>query len=283
MILTALGIEYEAVRACLVDPTEVVHPRGTVYEVGTFETDVPGHAWDVVIVETGAGNPTAGIEASRALDYFRPQLALFVGVAGGVKDVALGDVVAADYVYGYESSKVADVVLARMKTFGSAYPLVQRARAIRRRDCWQRRVTTGRAPRGFVGPIAAGEQVIAERDSETMTLLNLHCGDALAVEMEGWGFLHGAHTNGDVPAMVIRGISDLLEGKSAEADADWQPAAAQHAAAFAFELLSTPNLFQDDRALDAAAAQNLVGLAEDGHVPAPRFPHAPGPAPARRR
>ena len=237
VFLTAIGLEYMAVRSLLTNLETLVHPAGTVYEAGRFSA---GDAnWTVVLAETGAGNNIAAIETSRALDAFRPTIAMFIGVAGGVKDVAIGDVVAADYVYGYESSKVTDTFQARIKTFGCGYPLVQRARMLRRSDHWHKRIGTGEKPQAFVGPIASGEQVIAGGNTQTHALLETHCGDTLAVEMEGWGFLFAAHTNGDVPAIVIRGISDLTADKDPDCDRALQPAAAEHAAAFAFELLAT--------------------------------------------
>jgi nucleoside phosphorylase len=59
------------------------------------------------------------------------------------------------------------------------------------------------------------------------------------VEMEAHGFLAGAYLNPGVQALVVRGISDLLIGKSPDSDASWQPVASRHAAAFAVELLAS--------------------------------------------
>ena len=65
VILTALPVEYLAVRAHLADLREEVHPKKTVYERGQFAGN--GAVWDVGIVETGEGNPGAALEAERAI------------------------------------------------------------------------------------------------------------------------------------------------------------------------------------------------------------------------
>ena len=54
VILTALPVEYQAVRGYLTDLREEVHPQGNVYEYGTFAAT--GRTWKIVLVETGAGN-----------------------------------------------------------------------------------------------------------------------------------------------------------------------------------------------------------------------------------
>jgi nucleoside phosphorylase len=241
VICTALDVEYRAARDHLHGPLqEEVGPGGAVYQIGAFPAD--HGVWTVALTQSGPGNTQAGIEIDRAIAMHQPRCVLFVGVAGGRKDVARGDVVVASHVYDYETGKdTAGGRLPRIKTHTPANRLLQRAQQIARDDAWQHRIRPLRPetrPRAIVKPVAAGSTVIADPESATARYLDQHCGDAVAVEMEGYGFLHGAYTNDAVDALVVRGISDLLSGKTEAADQQWQPIAAQHAAAFAFELLA---------------------------------------------
>jgi tetratricopeptide (TPR) repeat protein/nucleoside phosphorylase len=239
VILTALPVEFQAVLAHLTGSREEVHSSGTVYERGDFQSE--SGTWDVLLVETGAGNARAALEVERAIQYFSPEVALFVGVAGGLKDVNLGDVVFASKVYSYEAGKASVGFEPRPETGEGSYVLLQRARAVARNTRWLRRLgqsLEGRQPRALPGPIAAGEKVIAETRSQEYQFLRQQYGDALAVEMEGRGFLTGTWANRNVEALVIRGISDLIDRK-AEADAlGSQELASKHASAFAFEVLA---------------------------------------------
>ena len=245
VILTAIESEYLSVRAHLEDLKEQTHPQGTVYETGTFACP-GGKPWFVAIAQIGAGNQPAAAETERAASFFKPNVLLFVGVAGGLKDVRLCDVVVADKVYGYEAGKERDSFEPRPNVGESSYRLVQRARAEARKENWLGRLqrtngtTPDHLPKVHVGPIAAGEKVLASSQSAAAVFqfLRKQYGDALAVEMEGRGFLQAAHAHPDSSALIVRGISDLLEGK-AEADrAGYQSLAAQHASAFAFEILA---------------------------------------------
>jgi|GEM_PF-2275977 len=238
VILTAIPVEYMAVRTYLTELQEKVHPRGTIYEQGRFSAN--DQVWNVGIVEIGAGNPGAAGQAERAIAYFHPDVILFVGVAGGIKDVRLGDVVASTKVYGYEFGKAEKSFKPRPEIGLSAFNLEQRARAEARKKDWLERLRSipEPTPSVFVAPIAAGEKVIASTKSEVFKFLSFNYGDAVAVEMEGIGFLDATHANQQVFAMVIRGISDLIDGKG-EVDAQgYQEIAARHASAFAFQVLA---------------------------------------------
>ncbi|MGB0388076.1 MAG: effector-associated domain 2-containing protein [Ardenticatenaceae bacterium] len=239
VILTALAVEYMAVRRHLSDLKEEIHPRGTIYERGTFWAK--GQRWEVSLVEIGPGNPQAALEAERAIGHLEPSVLFFVGVAGGIKDVRLGDVVAANKIMSYEFGKAEKTFRSRADGGLLSYHLVQRARAKGRKNDWLQRLgdsAPNRTPRVFVGPIAAGEKVVGSTESPIWERLRATYGDVLAVEMEGYGVLRAANASSDVKALVIRGISDLIEGKSEADAAGWQEIASHHASAFAFEVLA---------------------------------------------
>lgn len=245
VIFTAIPVEYQAVRAHLTNVHELLHPEGTVYENGNFIYN--GQQWDVSIAETRAGSTNATFEVERAINYLKPGIVLFVGVAGGLKDVKLGDVVVASKVDDYESGKASATFQARPQVGNSTYRMVQRAQAEAKKHDWLQWLggtLPDPSPRVFVAPIAAGEKVIASTRSATWRLLQTNYSDALAVEMEGFGFLRAVHANQQVNALVIRGISDLIEGKSEADAANFQEIAARHAAAFACEMLA--KLGKDD-------------------------------------
>jgi nucleoside phosphorylase len=250
VILTALGDEYDAVRAWVVNPQLQVHRSGTRYEFGPLND--PGSGWEVVLVEIGEGNQAAAVLTSQAIDTFDPDLVLFVGVAGSLVDsVQLGDVVVATRVDAYHGGKqAAEGFMARPRTWPTAWPLEQAARQVRRERRWLAHLgepppqlaelLAARPPEVHLKPILAGEVVVDSRESRLYRFLREHYNDAVAVEMEGAGLASAAHASGGVFAMVVRGISDLAGGAKAASDAaGWQPQAARHAAAFTVELLGT--------------------------------------------
>lgn len=237
VILTALDVEYEAVLTRLRNLQRHRLPGGTRFRVGDFSGDYLN--WRVAVAEIGEGTVGAGIEAEKAISHFDPDLILFVGVAGGFKDeLRCGDVVVASKMYDYHGGKAGEEFYARPVAFPTSHSLDQVVREVKRGRWFEGSISEAfiGEPTAYLKPIAAGQVVIASKLSEVAQQIKLHYNDTTAVEMESVGMYMAAQRAGR-PALAIRGISDLLDDKSAEADANLQPVASKHAAAFAFALL----------------------------------------------
>ncbi|GAA4889030.1 phosphorylase [Streptomonospora salina] len=246
VVITALECEYRAVAEHMEGPFGERSAGGTLYRTGTVRGAARSRR--VALARIGQGNVGAAVHVERARTALDPELILFLGIAGGLKDVRMGDVVVADTVYDYESGKEEqDAYLPRIKTAAPSHAAVQRAMDTAFRQEWQERIldpVPGLHPRGFVKPIAAGGKVVAHERARSAERIRAYCGDAVALEMEGYGVLHGAYLNGDSTVLVVRGISDMLTGKDAASDEAWQPVAARSAAAFACAFL---DLFTPDQ------------------------------------
>src|SRR5258708_21394833 len=240
LIPTDIRIESEVVCAHLHDMREEIH-KGTNYRRGIFSGGI--YSWDVVVALTGPGGYGAAKEIEREIEFYKPDLVLFVGVAGGRKDVKHGDVVAATKVYAYESGKADIIFQIRPEVGRPSYRLEQRAEAEAAKKDWLRHLR-GKLPNPppsvYVGPIAAGESVNTLLDYGTEKLLQTSYNDTLAVEMEGHGFLEAVHrTDRQIEALIIRRISDLMKDKAETNALHCQEIASRHATAFPFEILAT--------------------------------------------
>lgn len=240
VILTALGLEYEAVQVHLTDRELVPHATGTLFEVGALA----GTTWRVALAETGPGNRSAAVVTEHARQLFAPEALFFVGVAGAVKDdVELGDVVVATAVHAYHGGKdTDDGFLARPEGWQASWPLLQVAQHALRGPAWRAQVDVFQRAQGWplgvhFKPIGAGDVVLNSPKSALREQLHRHYNDVVAVEMESAGMAHAAHM-GAMRALTVRGISDRADGeKYPEADAEYQPRAAAHAAAAALAIL----------------------------------------------
>ena len=104
LILTALEVERKAIELYLNNIKPIVHPEtGTDYTKGTYPCN--GEILEVVVARTDQTNVNAAIETERAIAHFDPEYVFFAGVAGGLKDVKVGDIVIGRDVYGFERGK----------------------------------------------------------------------------------------------------------------------------------------------------------------------------------
>jgi adenosylhomocysteine nucleosidase len=234
VVLTALDLEYHAVREHLTGIRSHVHPMGTRFEIGR----VRDGSCEIAIALAGKGNhPTATI-AERAMTEFDPAAILFCGVAGALRPgIALGDVVVATHVYAYHGgSSKDDAFRTRPRVWEIPHACDQLARHLARDRGWAHGLD-GTPPRVHFGPVAAGEVLLDSAVSPEATRIRDHYNDAVAVEMEAAGLAQAAHLRRNLPAVVVRGVSDHADGTKATTDGEnWQPRAAAHAAAFAVAL-----------------------------------------------
>ncbi|MCX5075542.1 5'-methylthioadenosine/S-adenosylhomocysteine nucleosidase [Streptomyces sp. NBC_00513] len=227
VILTALAVEYDAVRDHLADAEELVHDDGTRVEQGRLGNT----SWNVAIAELGVGAVNCAALTTQIANWLRPQVLLFVGVAGGLKDdIAIGDVVIGTKVYAVHGGKhTPQGFQARPEAWNGTHRLVQTARAVLREMKGD--------VRGHCKPIACGDAVLADDKSAFAEFIRQNYNDACAIEMEGAGAVHAAHLNGQ-DALVIRGISDRANPDKHAADASGsQEWAAKQAASVAMAIL----------------------------------------------
>lgn len=264
VILTALNLEYEAIRAKLTRLRVHRHPAGTRFEIGWLADD----DCEVVLALVGKGNHPAAVLAERAIAEFAPVAVIFAGVAGALwPAIALGDVVVATHVYAYHGGTSEDDGLkARPRVWEIAHGPDQIARYLARSGSWARHLPAGTAPpRVRFGPIAAGEVVQDSVVSDHARWVRAHYNDALAIEMEAAGVAQAAHLNNALPVIVVRGISDRADGTKTSTDGEnWQPRAAANAAGFA-----------------AALAAELAADRAAGRLLSPDLDLDPDPARAR--
>jgi nucleoside phosphorylase len=242
-------IERNAVIAHLSDVKLEKHPEvGTDYHRGFFTT--PMGIVDVIVARTDQTNINAALETERALQYYKPSHAFYVGIAGGLKDVMVGDIVIGADVIGYERGKAEGEVFKPRPQFGaSSYDLERVANSFAKSKIWEKISTALVDPKFapeisvFSGTIASGEKVDASYKSDLHKHIMINASHALAIEMEGLGFLTVCRTRPSVKSLLLRGISDLVNDKGEMDGRGSQLYAAQNVSAFLFSLIGELNIF----------------------------------------
>jgi nucleoside phosphorylase len=222
IIQTALLLEQQAILSKLSNVTDYIHPTSkTIYKVGNYVSN--NQTLKIIVGRTNQTNINAGIETERIIEHFKPNYIFFVGVAGGLKDVSIGDVVIGSDVYGYERGKTKNEFLPRPQFGFSSYELEQLASSFSMSTAWKNQSSKFVESKFhdkvsvLIGTIASGEKVIGSTKSEIYAFMKKNCSHALAVEMEGLGFLEACRQHPALKSLLVRGISDLVDGKE---DAD---------------------------------------------------------------
>jgi tetratricopeptide (TPR) repeat protein len=262
VIVTTHLIACQAVCAHLTERKQETHSQGTVYELGKFSADE--QTWEIAIAEIDNSNTSSALETERAISHFKPDVICLVGVAAGIKDVLIGDVVVATKIYGYESGKEERKFLPRPEVQQPSYQLRERARGERRKIDWLNRIPSGASnssPSILLAPIASGEKEVADEQAELLDFLRALYGDAVALENSGFGFLKAAMASEKVFALAIHGITHLINTDTENIQTDSRAIALQNASAFTFEVLAKLKID------DAGNTERIRGIVSYGIPP----------------
>jgi len=264
VILTALPLEQEVIVSKLSGVEVYENPETkTQYKIGYCLSN--GSRLKIIVGRSNQTNVNAAIETERMIQHFDPSHILFVGVAGGLKDVTIGDIVIGADVYGYERAKVTDEFLSRPKFAFSSYDLEMKAVDFSNSMVWKTKSLSianhkfQNQVEVFSGTIASGEKVIASTESELFKFIKANISHALAVEMEGLGFLEACRHYPSIKSLIIRGISDLVEGKNLADKEGSQQYAAKNAAEFLFGYLDYLDIKGEAKPI--SVRQNLFEIA----------------------
>ncbi len=247
VILTPIEPELQAMIKQLEHVEAKKIPLGKAYYQG--EIDTKDGRLNVAVLQTGSclGNITA--YSMEAAGFFKPKIMLLVGIAGGLKDVKLGDVVIGTKAYNYEMGKqFAHGFSARFEGFSYSLFALEQAKMVGRNPKWRNRIDYGKHnTMGFSketiavisGPIASGNKVIEDINNPIIRTIHKVYNDTVAVEMEAHGLSKVNQYYRHIQLLNIRGISDLIDNKTQTDQQGYQAIAAKNAAAFAAEFLAS--------------------------------------------
>lgn len=275
VILTALDNEFEEVMHHVDRIDSITHPAGTVYTVGTF--DGGNTTWAIVVAPNGKRNVRTAILTERAIRFFEPDVLIFVGCAGGRKEIDFGDVVAAarvsdaeagaDTRQGFEGADQGNTIQyeleEKLRNLGDGWKA--RAMILPKFNAINKTKFNAIKKKGKlrVATIASGEKTQKAKNSRTAEYIGRASRDAVAIDTESQGFLTAAQMNNHRCAFIVRGISDKLADKSASKDEFKQPVATALASAVAFEFLAkhTPHIsLTSSTAIDAPGTAMILEL-----------------------
>jgi nucleoside phosphorylase len=241
VILCAVPTEYEALKAYF-KPEEQLLSKGTIGYKSRFADYGPAI---VVLLLQGMGNISAAIETQHAIDVWRPEFLLLVGIAGGFPkaDRYLGDLIAADQLIYYELGKLSDKGVARRPQVFRASPLlIAAAQSVANQPyAWLDQIkyprpdgTSGRInPTVHIGSVLSGDKVVT---SETFLseFPDMWQG-IVGIEMEGAGAGLAVYRSDTQPEfLMIKSICDWADPSKNDA---WQQYAGHVSAAFARSIL----------------------------------------------
>lgn len=280
-IITALPVEYAAVRVLLIDPAgHHVPGDANSYDVARLPSAEPGlpHRVALLMLPQDGTRTAAAACTDAARSFPGMRCVVTCGIAGGVptpgrtRPLRLGDVVVATSIvdYGHVRSVDGRDELRRPPPRGPSYDLLRAVNVLRARalhgdrpwDTWldmRSRPSLasfarppgargGTRPEIHYGPVASGDRLL--RDARERDRLAAE-HRVLAVEMEASGIAVAAALHG-IDWFMIRGIADFCDGAK---DDRWHPYASLAAAAYLRVLLAECRPYRPARPARPASLQ----------------------------
>jgi adenosylhomocysteine nucleosidase len=213
-VITVIPVETRSVRELL-----GLRPRPDGFAVGDGSPRV------VSVQAHGQGQGSAMAAARRLDDAFAPRVLLLAGIAGGIRDLVLGDVLVATRVVCYDLHKQTDSG-TRHRGRGWQAP-IEVCRSV---DGFFADRGEPAAFGGFVargGLIGSGNAVVASEHADARRFLTSFSDKVLAVDMEADGLGQYCHEADGLGWAVVRGISDYADarkGDDRQAGAAWNAA-----------------------------------------------------------
>ena len=207
LILNPIEKEQLAIKKYLRDASNYSE-EGFYYIKGAYSGKF--HDFRVYSVLTGARNAPMALAADKAIRQFKPDFIFLIGIAAGIKDVKIGDIVVGTKTYSYESGKIKDgKYLGRPDVFNFTPELINLSRRIKADNLWTNRVvgTIKNKTNIEFGPIISGDRVLDSSDAQEFEIIANHYNDTKALEMEAHGFGEALKHHPQVLSLLIRGIS----------------------------------------------------------------------------
>jgi adenosylhomocysteine nucleosidase len=227
LIVSALPVEAKAILSFFEDVHVQSTPKGVSYMTGNRKIfsaklgEKIEENWAFFIAApTGAGN----LEVTRALHQMipecNPHIVALIGCAGGFPDkIEQYDVVVAPRVDYIARTKVSRKTQLRPQQEVCSSMFVDHCKNVQLLDLWHQYLhpdITNAPINVQFEPIVSGETVLANSRSAYFRLAQIASPKAVAIEMEGYGFLSACREY-KVEAAVVQGISDTLDDKDAPA------------------------------------------------------------------
>ncbi|MFT4666201.1 MAG: nucleoside phosphorylase [Polaribacter sp.] len=210
VIICPVEVEFKIIRKIIINPKSAT-VKNLSFDFGEITTK--HFSWNIAIIEPELNLNSFSLRVSEVIRTLNPRYVLLAGVAGGIKDPKIGDIVIGTKAYLYEGGKETEAgfeARPRMIENKSKELLTLAKRISREIDSADTAF--------YFGAIASGNKVLADLDSHTIGIIKNNYGDSQAVEMESYEFAQAA-SQLKKQYINIRGISDLIGGK-AKSDSD---------------------------------------------------------------